>query len=785
MNTKAKRITAGALSLTMMMSLAACGSNSSSTSTTTDTSSDGTSAVETSSGGTYTYNYATSSPSTWSPTDWQNEVESNIQSYTCSYFYDFVINDAGDGYDIVPNAAADYPQDTTADLTADQKELYGLPEDATEGYAWTIELNPDVQWEDGTPINADTYIYTLQQFLNPVMKNYRASTFYEGTVGLANAKAYYSAGGNLYTNADEVVELGATLEDVQGQGIDLYINTGESCSWWGESMDDAYVDYGADYFILEDGTDFFDKYEADTDILVDEDVYADIVYLNCVPGGDAEEDWIQWCFTVEAAPETSWDDVGVIKNNDYSLTFVLTNPTTEFYVEYALQIALVYEDLYESCKVQTGDIVKSSYGTTADSYMSYGPYTITSYQADKEMYLTKNENWHGYSMEAFEGMYQTTDIHVQYISENATILSLFLQGNLDEYGVDTEHMSTYQNSDYIYFEPTTFTYVFTFNTDEEMLKQEDSDGVNHSILSLKDFREAISLSLDRQAFNSQCLAGSDPGYGLINYVYVCDPDTGELYRHSEYAQQSLCELYGVDSEDQITGYDKDAAAELFQQAYEEAVESGLMSATDTIQLDYHVYSDTTNNQNRVNFLQSSISEATKGTDLEGKITINLLVDEEYYDNCQSGLCDIAFTAWGGEDMNPYAMMQCYTDPVYNLVYGYDGYSEMLTFTVEGQEITKSAYDWYVELVEGEYATADLDVRNSILAQMEEQILGYYGMAPLSYLNEANLYSQRIVLQSDTYVNSLVGFGGIAGMTYTMDDAEWAEYCASQNNSLNY
>jgi ABC-type oligopeptide transport system substrate-binding subunit len=309
--------------------------------------------------------------------------------------------------------------------------------------------------------------------------------------------------------------------------------------------------------------------------------------------------------------------------------------------------------------------------------------------------------------------------------------------------------------------------------------------VNHSILSLKDFREAISLSLDRQAFNSQCLAGSDPGYGLINYVYVCDPDTGELYRYSEYAQQSLCELYGVDSEDQITGYDKDAAAVLFQQAYEEAIESGLMSATDTIQLDYHVYSDTTNNQNRVNFLQSSITEATKGTDLEGKITINLLVDEEYYDNCQSGLCDIAFTAWGGEDMNPYAMMQCYTDPVYNLVYGYDGYSEMLTFTVEGQEITKSAYDWYVELVEGEYATADLDVRNSILAQMEEQILSYYGMAPLSYLNEANLYSQRIVLQSDTYVNSLVGFGGLAGMTYTMDDAEWAEYCASQNNSLNY
>jgi hypothetical protein len=110
---------------------------------------------------------------------------------------------------------------------------------------------------------------------------------------------------------------------------------------------------------------------------------------------------------------------------------------------------------------------------------------------------------------------------------------------------------------------------------------------------------------------------------------------------------------------------------------------------------------------------------------------------------------------------------------------------MLTFTVEGEEITMSAYDWYVELCEGTYATADLDVKNSILAQMEEQILSYYGMAPLSYYNEAVLYSQRIVLESDTYVNSLVGFGGLAGITYTMNDEEWAAYCAEQNNQLSY
>ena len=766
MNNSIKKLTAVLSASAMALSLAGCSKSSGSTA--------GTGSAES---GKYTYTYATSAPSTWSPTDWQTSNESVIQGYTQTPFYSFEINEAKDGYDIYPAAAAEMPQDVTAELTAEQRELYGVPEDADNGYAWTIELNDKLTWEDGTQINADTYIYSLQQYLSPSMKNYRASSWYEGTTGLANAKSYYS-GGKIYNNACDTI--GYEAEDYTG----AIINTGESCYWWGMSMDEAYNSDYAEYFVLEDGTDFYDKYEADTDIEVTEELKADLEYLT-EAGGDVAEDWIEWCFTTEQGEAASWEDVGVIKNDDYSLTFVLTNPTTEFYICYALSIGLLYEDLYESCKITTGDITKSTYGTTADSYMSYGPYKITSYQADKEMKYTKNENWYGYSDEHYADKYQTTDIYEQYITENSTILSLFLQGNVDEYSVDTQHMEEYANSDYIYFMPTTYSYVFTFNTDYATLAMEDGEGINHSILSLDSFREAIGLSLDRQSFVTQCLAGSDAGYGLINYVYVCDPDTGELYRNSDYAKQTLMNLYGVDNYSEITGYDKEKAAQLFQSAYDEAVASGILSESDRIELDYHVYSDTTNNQNRVNFLQASIDAATEGTSLEGKVTINLLVDEEYYDNCMVGLCDIAFTAWGGMDMDPYGMMQCYTDPTYNLVFGYDGTTEMATITVNGEDITMSTYDWYLELNEGTYATADTDTRNQILAGLEEAILSYHGMATLAYLNDATLYSQRIVLGSETYINSLVGFGGIEDITYTMDDAEWAAYCAEQNNQLTY
>ena len=131
------------------------------------------------------------------------------------------------------------------------------------------------------------------------------------------------------------------------------------------------------------------------------------------------------------------------------------------------------------------------------------------------------------------------------------------------------------------------------------------------------------------------------------------------------------------------------------------------------------------------------------------------------------------------------MMQCYTDPAMNLVYGYDATSHMLTINVDGENITMSASDWYQELCYGEYALADTDIRNQILAGMEKGILEWYGQIVLYYDVGAGMYSQRLILGSEEYINSLVERGGLMFYTYTMNDAEWDEYCASQNNNLSY
>ena len=82
---------------------------------------------------TYTYRGTYSGVSTWSPTDWTISSEYDMLGYTVSVFYGFWMNETKDGYDIVPELAAEFPVDVTAAYAGNA--VYGVPADATEGYA--------------------------------------------------------------------------------------------------------------------------------------------------------------------------------------------------------------------------------------------------------------------------------------------------------------------------------------------------------------------------------------------------------------------------------------------------------------------------------------------------------------------------------------------------------------------------------------------------------------------------------------------------------------------------
>lgn len=267
-------------------------------------------------------------------------------------------------------------------------------------------------------------------------------------------------------------------------------------------------------------------------------------------------------------------------------------------------------------------------------------------------------------------------------------------------------------------------------------------------------------------------------------MYICNLDTDETYRSSTYAQDALREVYGVDDLDGLTGYNKDEATRLLQSAYDACYADGNISDTDIVEIEYHVYGTDATYQKMVDYSQDAMLAAAEGTSLEGRIKFILVEDQDYYNTMQSGQDDMINGAWGGSDLDPYAMMICWTDPAYVMEYGFDIYQD-LTISVQGKEITMSYNEWYNELYNGTYAIANQAVRTEILAGMEKGLLLNYHMIPIFASSSAALASHRLVYGSEEYINSVVGRGGIQFMTYTMNDAEWAAYCAEQGNSLSY
>lgn len=778
-----RKTAATSLVACMAISLAGCSSGSNSgkntnSATPTDSASDNEATDTTNLS--YTYNdYSAGSPDTWNPHEWETNEDSYIMTYTQMGLYDFQLNSTGDGYEIIPEMAASDPVDITSEYAGN--ETYGVPGDATEGYAFKIALNENATWEDGTPINADTYMYSMEQMLNPKMSNYRASSYTSGTMTIANASAYNHSGQDIYTDIFD----GEGYRDVADE--DMYFSFKKAIAFFGDSAETYYNDdsYKAS-FMDADGNDLFAKYSEQDYYQLTDEAKADILTISAAFGDSNPEAYKEWSFTYDGvSEEVSFDTVGLIKTGDYEITLVLANPITDFYLHYALTSNwIVYEDLYEANKKETGDLVKTTYGTSADNYMSYGPYKLTEFQVDKQITMEKNDKWYGYTDGNHEGQFQTTKINTQVVEAQSTSLQLFLQGKIDRIDLVADDMGTYRSSDYIVFTPETYTSKITFNSDKKALKDRESAGINKTLLSYTEFRKGLSLAIDRTEFAAQVTATHKAGYGLLNYNYVSDPETGELYRNTPQAQAALTNYYGVESEDQITGYDKEQAAELMTNAYNEALANGDIKDTDKVELEFLVYNSDDTYVKVVNFIQEAFSAAAVGTPLEGKIVVKMTADADYYDHAQQGQFEMIISTWGGSSLDPFGIMECYAVEGKLFEYGFKPNKEKLTIDVNGESITKTFYDWYDALCNGEYAVADIDTRVTILAAMEQFVLDKNCTTPLYYRTSATLYSRKVILGTDTFVQ-VVEFGGVRSMTYAYDDAAWEAYCAENNNQLTY
>lgn len=91
----------------------------------------------------------------------------------------------------------------------------GDPEVDATGTVWTIHLNKDGKWNNGEPINADTWIYSYQMLIDPKLVNVMANFFFDNCIRIKGAKDYYYQGTDGYPAT-------VTWDEVGMQKIDDY-----------------------------------------------------------------------------------------------------------------------------------------------------------------------------------------------------------------------------------------------------------------------------------------------------------------------------------------------------------------------------------------------------------------------------------------------------------------------------------------------------------------------------------------------------------------------------------
>lgn len=784
----------------------------------------------------YTYNtYLSASPSTWNNHVWQTNADSFIFTYTEIGFYDIVLNEAKTGYKFQDEMAVGDPKDVTAQYAGNTK--YGVPSDATEGYAWELTLNPNAKWANGDPITAHDYVYSLQQAINPKMQNYRANSYTQGDGAIANAINYFKSESPIYTDVAKKVDGNTVYTDITGKS--LYFSLLRTTYFFGRAAKDYYDAGYVPYFVDDNGTPDDDSDDVDlylkwkdkhnpygwVEITEEnkEEVLSDLLTLAANFGDDNPEAWKEFCTYFDGYSDSyDFDNVGIIGDDSkdpYKLTLIMATPISlwNFKVQMT-SIWLVYEPLYEAGKETQGDLTVTNYGTSVDTYMSYGPYKLTAYQLDKQITLEKNENWYGYTDGKHEGQFQTTKISCQIIKEHTTALQLFVQGKLDTVSLTSTDMSKYRYSDYLLKTDLTYTQRFVFNTDRGALTKIQNDATTHGvgnrlILSYDDFRKAFSLAIDRAKFAQDVTAGYKPSYSLLNSMYYYDMENNinSRYRDTDQAKKVVTDLYGIEygpnktyktldeAYEAVTGYDLEEAKKLFQQAFNAAKEAGDIKDGDTVRINIYAGKTITAELTaQMNFIQDALNAATKGTSLEGKIVIEYKAHEDRYGAIGEGKVEAMYGAWGGAYLYPYQYIGCYTDPDYAdpiHEYGFDPTKETFTITYdfdgdgEVETIEKTYYDWQKSVVSdgtktGEYYFASADVKLTILAALEYNLLNGYHMVPVASATEISMYSQKVNYATTTYV-VLAEYGGIRFLTYNYTDAEWAAYVKAEGGQLSY
>lgn len=778
----------------------------------------------------YTYRtYTAVSPSNWNELTYQDENDTQIMSYIGSNFYGYNFKFDQNGEIVAGDFSMEYSAATKLEDVTSQYvgEKWGISENET-GRAYKITLRDDLKWDDGTPIDATDFEYSMQEQLNPLFQNYRADSYYDSSLIIHNAKAYLKQGQSGLFPAVDLDEYGDDLNSFDGLYFDASNVKAFNYIFSTSDLNDLNTEKGKKYFqvgeknILEDLL----QYSGDKRTPMTQEISDKLASLFSEEGQlGAYWNWADseigyFAVAEYTYPAVNWEDVG-FKADGYEITLILDNPidllkedgSLSYKAAYNMSsLPLVKKDLYEKCKIAPTSgttLWTSNYNSNLETTASWGPYKLTKFQSGKEYVLEKNENWFGYSLAQYEGQYQTTKIVCETIAEWNTAWLKFLSGEIDGIGIDVSVADDYKNSERAYYTPDDYIASLQIQSNESALKSREEEGYDKEILANADFRKALSLSINRTEFASKTTTSSKAGYGIFNSMHYYDVENSRAYRDSDEAKKVLCEVYGLEYTDEtldsvvasITGYDLTLARELVDKAYDKQIADGKMTETDIVKITFGTSVVNEVVTRRYNFIMDAWKELVKGTKLEGKLEFDEIKEfsDSWATDFRNGAYDVTMGGWTGGAWDPGYFLLAYLGDNYRYAKAWDPTKEKMTFTMvgvkgeDGNDITDTLtlMEWYYCLnglagCKYDFSSNALEdsQRLQLIAALEKEILLTYYTLPLYNTYGASLLSYKVDYITYDY-NTFMAYGGIRYLKYNYNNDEWKQLVKKNNGEINY
>ena len=774
--------------------------------------------------------YTAQLPGQWCTIVSSDSVDNEMESYMTSAFYEFNYKFDADGK-IVPGAyTVEYSAATKLeDVTKKYAGKYGLAADAEKGQAFAMTLRNDLKWDDGTPIKAADFVYTMSQQLSPKYLFDTASNYYSGNYVIHNAQNYVKQGqkgwfdnGNMNLAYSDLA-LGADGKYTL-KGNECTIALKKPLVWLQGNTLDSYVTNAPQYFDTAAYASLLALADANGDVAVTAESLALLTTVITAKAawGETKENTVGYMYVNYEYPAMDFSEVGYfVGDNEYELVMVIDGTLKPLDEEgnltyeagyYFSNWPLVKKDLWEKCEDQSKTPYANSYCTSLEKSASWGPYKLTNYQDDKTYTVSRNDKWFGYGLEQYAKQYQTDTIITNKIPEWDTAWLSFQNGDLDSISMDVKIASDYRTSRQAFFTPDTATGCLNLQS----LAISRTDKRNNLLLNYDDFRKAISLALNRDDYCAKNRPSSQAALGLLNSMYYNDVENGKVYRDSVQAKEAILSAYGAEkveggwkvgtvvykdideAVDAMTGYNVTLARQLMTSAYNKAKADGKYSDGEKIILTFGVSEITANTDRTKNWFQAAFDDATKGTALEGKISIEYFIfsDKTWSEQFKKGEYDLCFGAWSNAPFNP-SYLLCETQINKDVRWAQEWDPTKVNVTVKATPDAKhedGLYTYNLEqwrlILQGKegcpvnFKNFSMEDQLTALGAVEAAILKEYYSVPVFSLYSASLMGYKTDYVTYEY-NTFMGYGGIRYMSYNFDDTEWAAFVSEKGGTLNY